>query len=91
MTQEDIRHDVLNYLYARPAVAVSTDAIFRQLARDHRATPEAAGVLTLEAVSTALHFLHGLGHVTLSHDSLGSTRYWQITPSAILAKERGTL
>jgi Fe2+ or Zn2+ uptake regulation protein len=81
--REELRHIVLEVVYARPGPVLSTRAVTRQAARS------SAFAIDECAVLRELDLLKDQGLVTSVIDDLGSSLYWKITAAGTLRYERG--
>jgi hypothetical protein len=80
--KEEIRHDCLAFLAARPTLSFPADAVERGLRREGSAASP-------QDVREALELLTGLDLAAATRDPLGSTYYYQATAAGVLAHERG--
>jgi hypothetical protein len=79
--KEEIRHGVRKSLYDRQRTAHLATTVLRDLRADQYDAD-------LEDVEAALSFLEDLEQVASEHGDLGSTKYFRLTASGILAHER---
>lgn len=79
--KEEIRHAVRTYLYDRQQAAQPIATIARNLQRSGTRCDE-------DDVEIALAFLVGSEQVAEERDPLGSTKYFRLNASGILAHER---
>ncbi|WP_448577455.1 hypothetical protein [Thermosphaera sp.] len=83
--KEELRHAILEYLYARPMLAFAPAAIGRMCYRRGLVEFEPSE----EQAREALEFLRGLQLVERIRDPLGGSVCYQITTAGQLARERG--
>lgn len=82
---EQLRHAAREVLALRPGTALQLEGIGRRIRIDQLVDGDVADV----ELRQALAVLIALDQVSLAHDGLGSTEYFQITGDGILKYERG--
>jgi Fe2+ or Zn2+ uptake regulation protein len=82
--REELRHAVLEVVYARPGPVLTARAISRVVQRAVSFTVDE------EDIRAELQFLKNAGYVESVRDDLGSTEYWKVTAAGTLFYERGT-
>jgi hypothetical protein len=79
--KEECRRRVREYLANRSVLAYRAATVRTGLSREH--------AFDLDEIKAALLFLVSAKQVSIEHDSLGATPFYQITADGILAHERG--
>jgi hypothetical protein len=78
--REDCRREVLRYLANRSVLAFSAATVRNALHREFN--------FTVEEVTAALKFLHGLKFIAIESHEMGATLFHRITSEGILHNER---
>lgn len=85
--KEELRRAVLEVLATREGNALNLAGIRRRIEQGQMVDFKFID----EVLNAALVFLEGLKLVSLQHDGLGATKYWQATSNGVLAHERGVI